>query len=80
MIATFFSVLIAFEMADRNSCVFHSADGCSLPRHMRSATCLNTVCGGVVELRLRIEHDGESRFFLAATNKNGVVRGRFEDC
>ena len=64
----------------RDSCVFHSADGCSLPRYMRSATCLNTVCGGVVELRQRIELDGESRFFLAAVNKNGAVRGKLEDC
>lgn len=64
----------------RGSCVFHAANGCSLPRSMRSATCLNTVCSGVVELRLRIELDGESRFFLAAANKNRVVRGIFEDC
>jgi len=64
----------------RDSCVFHSANGCSLPRNMRSATCLNTICGGLVELRQRIELDGESRFFLAAVNKNGVVRGRFEIC
>ena len=63
----------------RNSCVFHSANGCSLPRSMRSATCLNTVCGGLVELRLRIEHDGETRFFLAAANKNRVIRGMFAD-
>lgn len=62
------------------SCVFHSANGCNLPRTMRSATCLNTVCSGVVELRLRIELDGESRFFLAAANKNRVVRGNFEAC
>lgn len=63
----------------RGSCVFHSANGCGLPRTMRSATCLNTVCGGVVELRQRIELDGESRFFLAAASMVRVVRTRFED-
>jgi hypothetical protein len=62
------------------SCVFHSANGCNLPEDMRSATCLVTDCGGLVELRLRIEQDGESKFFLAATNNNGAVRGKFEDC
>ncbi len=62
----------------RGSCVFHSVSGCGLPRTMRSATCLNTVCGGVVELRRRIELDGESRFFLAAASKQRVIRGRFE--
>ncbi len=41
---------------------------------------LITICGGIVELRLRIECDNESRFFLAATNKNRVVRGKFEAC
>lgn len=63
----------------RKSCVFHSANGCGLPRTMRSATCLNMICGGVVELRQRIELDGESRFFLAAASTAKVVRGRFEE-
>ena len=77
------SILNAFSLrlppaTYRGSCVFHAANGCNLPRSMRSATCLNTVCGGIVELRLRIECDNESRFFLAATNKDRVVRGKFE--
>ncbi len=67
------------QMTYRGSCVFHSANGCGLPRTMRSTTCLNTDCGGIVELRQRIELDGEYRFFLAAANKARVVRGRFEE-
>lgn len=62
----------------RNSCVFHSAAGCNLPRDMRSNTCLNTVCGGLIELRQRIELDGATRFFLAAANMNTMVRTSFE--
>lgn len=61
------------------SCVFHSANGCALPRTMRSVTCLNTVCGGIVELQQRIDLDGEAQFFLAAANNSRVVRARFSD-
>jgi hypothetical protein len=66
------------EKIYQGSCVFHSAEGCRLPRSMRSAPCLNFNCGGIVELRLRMGLDGETKFFLAAINKDGVARGRFE--
>ncbi len=62
----------------QNSCVFHSEAGCRLPTSLRSATCLNTVCGGVIELRQRIELDGEAKFFLAAANNERIVRSAFE--
>ena len=68
------------DKAYANSCVFHAADGCRLPRPMRSATCRRTVCGGLSELRLRIELDGDKKFFLAATDGDGVARSRFEHC
>ncbi len=60
------------------SCVFHAANGCSLPRVMRSNVCLNTICGSIVEIQQRMELDGEYRFFLAASNRTRTVRGRFE--
>ena len=66
------------DEAYNGSCVFHAADGCRLPRPMRSASCRKTVCGGLSELRLRIELDGDSKFFLAATGGDGVARSRFE--
>lgn len=66
------------DEAYNRSCVFHAADGCRLPRSMRSASCLKTVCGGLSELRLRIELDGDTKFFLAATDVTGVARSRFE--
>lgn len=61
------------------SCVFHSATGCGLPRTQRSATCRTSVCGGVSELKLRIELDGETKFFLAAIDGDEVLRSTFED-
>ena len=62
----------------RGSCVFHGANGCNLPRVMRSNACLNSICGGIVEIQQRMELDNEHRFFLAASNRTRVVRGRFE--
>jgi hypothetical protein len=36
------------------SCVFHGADGCGLPREMRSDTCNRYLCDGLVELRAEL--------------------------
>ena len=68
------------QQSYRDSCVFHSSSGCSLPRDMRSDTCENFICGGLTELTARIELDGEARFFLAAADEQGVVRTRFVEC
>jgi len=63
-----------------DSCIFHSSAGCTLPGDMRSNTCLNTVCGGLVEIRSRITLDNQTKFFLAASDKQGVVRSQFTEC
>ena len=60
----------------RGSCVYHSAIGCALPREMRSNSCNNTVCDGFAELRNRVVHDGQDKFFLAAMDALRVVRTR----
>ena len=65
------------EKAFAGSCVFHSESGCTLDREMRSNTCNNTLCAGLVELRNRVELDGETRFFLAAANDERIVRTHF---
>lgn len=62
------------------SCVFHSSTGCTLPGKMRSDTCLNTDCSALIELRLRITLDAQTKFFLAASDKQGVVRSQFTRC
>ncbi len=68
------------DTAYQDSCVFHSSAGCTLPGEMRSNTCLNTVCGALIEIRLRITMDGETKFFLAASDRRGVVRSEFIEC
>ena len=62
------------------SCVFHSSTGCGLAGEMRSNTCLNTVCGGLGEIGSRITLDAQRKFFLAASDKHGVVRSQFAEC
>ncbi len=59
------------------SCVFHTENGCALPRPLRSPTCNNTICGGVSELIARYQLDGTSKFFFAATKDESVLRTRF---
>lgn len=68
------------EAVYEGSCVFHSSGGCALPRHMRSNACLNTVCGALIELKLRMTLDAQTKFFLAASDKQGVVRSQFMEC
>jgi hypothetical protein len=34
-----------------NSCIYHSATGCSLPRALRSSTCNRYLCGKLLNLR-----------------------------
>jgi hypothetical protein len=61
----------------RNGCVFQSATGCGLPRSMRSRTCNNTICSGLIELRDAILRSGHTRFYLAAMRGDTVIRSRF---
>ncbi len=61
----------------RNGCVFQSATGCTLPRSMRSRTCNNTICGGLIETRDLVLRSGQARFYFAAMRGDEVVRSRF---
>lgn len=51
----------------RGSCVYHTTDGCALPRDMRSNLCNRYVCGGLTQLRRAMhEHESTSVFVAAA--------------
>jgi hypothetical protein len=63
-----------------DSCVFHAATGCTLPRHLRSDTCRSSLCSGLVELRYMIKHLGWTRFFFAAMYRDEVLRSEFAEC
>lgn len=52
----------------QNSCLFHGADGCALPRDMRSQTCNRFVCSGGRNLEhqsQKLEQTGGEVLFIA---------------
>lgn len=60
-----------------NSCVFHAARGCILPRNLRSETCHAFLCTGLLKIQKRKEKDGQAGFFFAANNKETILRSGF---
>lgn len=67
------------EETYENSCIYHHASGCALPRAMRSNTCNDYECDGQRDY-LRETIDGCcERSFVAAATPEGVVRYRFVD-
>jgi hypothetical protein len=65
------------ERTFRGGCVFQTAEGCSLPRALRSYTCNSARCAGLNELRDLILRCRKERFYLAAMRGERVARGRF---
>ena len=58
----------------RGSCVYHTTDGCALPRALRSNLCNRYVCGGVTQLRSALASSGASIAFIAAADSVHVRR------
>lgn len=56
------------------SCVYHRADGCSLPREMRANTCNEFYCGGLREFRANVPATGPVRGFFVATTDDVIQR------
>ena len=57
------------------SCVYHAADGCALPRAMRSAMCNEYTCKGLKEALAAQVADPRERRFIVARVDNRIVRG-----
>lgn len=75
MIAFFISYVEAYTYKD--SCIYHGANGCSLPRDVRSSTCNGFECTGIRMLIERFTGLRPHRAFLVATEKNQVIRYEF---
>lgn len=56
------------------SCVYHRADGCSLPREMRATICNEFYCGGLREFRANVPATGPVRGFFVATTDDAIQR------
>lgn len=58
------------------SCVFHTATGCALPRSMRSDTCKDYFCAGVVDLIAELDGPRPQTVLAAAASGWTIFRSR----
>lgn len=58
----------------RGSCVYHTTEGCHLPRDMRSNLCNRYVCGGLTQLKLAMSAAGSTSVFVAAADSAHLRR------
>lgn len=62
-----------------DSCVYHGAKGCLLPREMRSWRCNTHWCGELRQVQRQIEARGSARVFMVWAGEGGMPRGAFVD-
>ncbi len=61
------------EQAYENSCVYHGAAGCVLPREIRSSTCNNFLCTGIVD-GVRRDRGRNAGTSIAVVDSRGIQR------
>ena len=52
----------------RGSCVYHTTEGCALPRAMRSNLCNRYICGGLTQLKSALQESGSTMAFVGAAD------------
>lgn len=52
----------------RGSCVYHTVQGCGLPRALRSNLCNRYVCGGLTQLTRVLDASGGQEAYVAAAD------------
>ncbi|WP_253155103.1 hypothetical protein [Stieleria tagensis] len=57
-----------------DSCVYHSQNGCELPREMRSKVCNGYLCKGLYSVLSQLQENESSTAFVVATDQNHVLR------
>lgn len=65
------------DQSVEDSCVYHTVDGCALPREVRSDTCNSARCAGLDEIRALAKQQQQDNFFLASMRNANVVRSAF---
>jgi hypothetical protein len=61
------------EQAYENSCVYHGAKGCVLPREIRSSTCNDFLCTGIVD-GVRRDRGRNASISIAVVDSRGIQR------
>ena len=59
-----------------DSCIFHGAGGCTLPRSMRSDVCNTHQCNGLKDMSEGVQQ-GQTRFFVAVSHDEQISRHCF---
>jgi hypothetical protein len=54
------------ERSYEGSYVFHAEKGCTLPRHLRADICNQHYCGGLIELKSRLDSGAATRAMFGA--------------
>jgi len=67
------------ETSAENSCVYHGASGCTLPRQMRAAICNVYHCGGLDRMQAPLADPGISTILIVAATESAVVRSTVHD-
>lgn len=62
-----------------DSCVYHAAQGCRLPREMRAAICNQYLCKGLNQFLFQLPDPVEGSSFVVATEEDQVVRSAIVD-
>lgn len=72
MLATYASYLPTHHY--QGSCVFHTVDGCNLPRTLRSSLCNRYECGGLTQLRSALSGNDDPTVYVAAADAFSLQR------
>lgn len=65
------------EEACADSCIFHGAEGCQLPREMRSRVCVEFQCGPLTRATDLVRRTGVTGVFIASMDEDELKRYQF---
>lgn len=57
----------------QDSCIYHSGQGCTLPRSLRSVTCNNFTCDDLQRMELQLQEPPPDRWLLASMADGQIV-------
>jgi hypothetical protein len=65
------------EHSFAGSCVYHTRDGCNLPRYLRAAICNNYRCRGFKQAEYWAQNDGTTCVYVVVRHDNRIMRAAF---
>ncbi len=75
IVRVYASFLPLWSFAD--SCVYHSSEGCTLPRSLRAHICNAYRCSGLKQAERRAGSNETTRVYVVARKDNTIMRGAF---